>query len=351
MEVALQQTDFKGYDFYRVNMPLVQLRRGGYKAKLAKETVVQKLGDQIVRVSTDADVLVFPRAMTANALTAIRMFQDQGVACVVDMDDDLSNIPGAHKSFKDFRTINAAYNYQIAQECADAADWVTVTTDALVERYGAHGRVSKIPNYVPSDLIAFGLQLPKIKDTVGWGGRVKHHPFDMQQIGGGVAQAFQQLKSKGHTPQFLHLGQGDVDKILGLNKSDYKYIKETPTIERYLALIGRMEIGVVPLEPNKFNESKSWLKMMEFFSSGTPVVFSPTPANLELHNMYGAGIPARRARDWRNAVVKLMSDEVYWQQQSDLARQTAAAVTIDGHYQEYWDAWTAAYEHRNSIYH
>jgi spore maturation protein CgeB len=70
-----------------------------------------------------------------------------------------------------------------------------------------------------------------------------------------------------------------------------------------------MDIGIVPLQKVPFNEAKSSLKGMEYAFSGIPFVASDTEEYRQIH-ADGAGILARRTRDWIKELEKLLDPEV-----------------------------------------
>ncbi len=77
------------------------------------------------------------------------------------------------------------YNNKTNVAQLGTADLVTVTTPALAERYGSHGRVKVLPNLVPASYFDIPTHAPrKVSPTVGWTGSVVTHVGDLDVMGG-----------------------------------------------------------------------------------------------------------------------------------------------------------------------
>jgi hypothetical protein len=70
-----------------------------------------------------------------------------------------------------------------------------------------------------------------------------------------------------------------------------------------------IDIGIVPLTNNQFNEAKSNLKGLEYALSGIPFVASNTREYRDLADM-GVGRIAKSSKDWIKHLTKLIDPEV-----------------------------------------
>jgi hypothetical protein len=70
-----------------------------------------------------------------------------------------------------------------------------------------------------------------------------------------------------------------------------------------------IDIGIVPLNPNQFNEAKSNLKGLEYALSGIPFVASDTQEYRDLADM-GVGRIAKSNKDWLKHLKQLLDPEV-----------------------------------------
>jgi hypothetical protein len=70
-----------------------------------------------------------------------------------------------------------------------------------------------------------------------------------------------------------------------------------------------IDIGIVPLTTNQFNEAKSNLKGLEYALSGIPFVASDTQEYRDLHDI-GIGRIAKSNKDWLKHLKQLIDPEV-----------------------------------------
>lgn len=335
MKVQLYPGDEQGVGFYRMRYPAlasgldVEFKNGlGIDRAYPRRPGIPM---RIAPSATDADVLVFQRVANPEVVALIPALQAKGHAVVVDMDDNLHAIH--HKNVASSEAMVA----RIAGKACQLADMVTVSSEALAQRYGSHGRVRVLPNCVPERL----LDMPRSSDglTVGWAGWVGTHPEDLQVTEGGVAQALADTDAR-----YLQVGPGDnVQAALGLPGEPEA--TGGLSIEEYYQALGRLDVGICPLQDSRFNEAKSGLKPLEMTARGAAVVMSPRTEYQRL-GAQGLGVVAKdRARSWRSTVRALLQDE-------DLRASTVAAgqtliaesYTYEGQGWRWAEAWADALE-------
>ena len=112
-------------------------------------------GIQYIRPQpTDADVFVLQRPADENVLALIPSIQQAGIAVVVEVDDDLSCLPTTHPAHRILHPkLSPRSNWRNVEQACRIADLVTVSTPALAERYGKHGRVMVLENCIPERLL------------------------------------------------------------------------------------------------------------------------------------------------------------------------------------------------------
>jgi hypothetical protein len=76
----------------------------------------------------------------------------------------------------------------------------------------------------------------------------------------------------------------------------------------YSNILLPIDVGIVPLTSNKFNQAKSSLKGMEYAISGIPFIATPTYEYKLLHED-GAGLIANKKNDWVKAFNKMLDPE------------------------------------------
>lgn len=316
----------------------------GVEWQSALEVSAQHLVGSGVRrvrpVPMDVDVVVWGRPTPRReTIELMEGYAAQGIANVVDIDDDLSC---PHPSHPGNRILSGGeFNARWLARACSIADLVTVSTPALAERYGSHGRVAILRNRVPRTL----LELPKSDDgrTCGWAGLVLTHPGDLSVTHGGVATAVRDARWRFHV-----VGPGtDVKRELGLDEGPSSTGRLG--LDEWHRALGDLTVGIVPLGNTKFNAAKSALKGLEYAARGVPFVASPTP-EYRLLAEEGAGLVApSRGRNWRAQLLKLMRDDTVRAEAVEEGRSLIRQKHMyEGNGWRWAESWQAALDHRRA---
>jgi hypothetical protein len=279
----------------------------------------------------NCEVVVFNRPAQKWWAECIPHLHAQGIRVVVDVDDRFNRIKAGNVAERYFDPgFNPQHNHLWIAKACQRADLVTASTPALINQYGyGHGMV--LPNLVPDFYLNIKGRLEPT--TCGWTGTTRTHPEDLQSIGQGVRRALE----KNRDWRFSVVGDGDgVKRALDLPYEPSK--TGWVPFSQYPFKMARFGIGVVALQLNKFNESKSCLKAMEFASLGIPVVMSAIPDNLRL-NKLGVGRIAQNPGQWFKELDRLMRHESLRDELSDQGRAIMAGLTYEKHCQRWHDAW------------
>jgi glycosyltransferase involved in cell wall biosynthesis len=355
MRVIVHPADRHGCGSYRLIFPTEALIAQGYNVALEQDTTYRAqwqpcvFGDRIIGLDEDveADVVVLQRPMHRNRVELIDALQAQGVAVVVEIDDDFHSIHRRNAAWLASSPLeNPDANRDWLMRACKRADLVTVTTPALAKRYGAHGRVAVLPNYIPAKYLTCepaaytDEYLERLTGTVaGWTGSVATHPDDLEATGGAIPDALTLTGARFHV-----VGTGmKVAQCLGLTE------KPTSTgwvpIEAYPEAIRQIDVGIVPLAAHPFNEAKSALKMSEFAALGVPPIVTPTTDNRRM-NAAGIGFLASTPADWYELTSRLLSDVVLREEMSIQGREIMASFTYEGNAWRWFEAWSRALSHR-----
>lgn len=285
----------------------------------------------------DADVVVLQRPLKRVLADLIPHLQAQGVAVVVEVDDDFTCIPPANPCWSDTHPRrHPDRNWDHLARACRLADLVTVSTPALAARYGGHGRVVVLPNFVPAWYL--GVQAPENDAvTVGWAGSPHTHPGDLEVMGGAVSRV---LASTG--AGFRAVGSA---KTLDVLDVEGDVVEWAPLLDGYPQAVATLDVGVVPLADSAFNRGKSSLKMAESAALGVAVVASPTPENVVLHRL-GVGMLARKPREWEGALRSLVLDVGRRAEMVAAGREVMAGRTYEQHAWRWAEAWEQAVVNR-----
>ncbi len=281
----------------------------------------------------DADVMVMQRITHRRLAEAIPLFRSRGIAVVIDMDDDLSHIHPSNPAWHALHpSKHGDFGWDVAQDSCRDATLVTVSTDALTAGYAPHGRVAVLRNCVPENY----LQIPHVdSEVVGWGGALASHPDDLTALGPSMAR---------HTAaggQFRVVGPPDgVQEFLGIEQN-WSASGGVPMEQWPHQLASDIGIGIAPLADTRFNSAKSYLKPLEYSALGIPWIASPRAEYARLHRE-GAGLLAKRPRDWERHCRELAANPVHRKELSEAGREIAARHTIEGNAWRWLEAWEQA---------
>lgn len=296
------------------------------------------------------DVVVIQRPMPRRLLQAIDGFRADGVAVVVELDDDITSLSRRHVLWPSIQpSVSPESNWQIQAEACRRADLITVSTPALAQRLAGHGRVVVVPNHVPASYLAVE-RLDHDGVWVGWTGAVATHPDDLPVTVGSGRGVWRAVESTG--AEFVVVGSRDgrpavpgvLPRLPGVREQMRLTVEPWEVgfvpLPWYPVAMAQLDVGIVPLEPSTFNEAKSYLKGLEFAALGVPFVASPTGPYRELARH--AGVLAGKPREWEREVRRLIESPGLRAELAGRGRGWAATQTIEGNAHRWWEAWEAA---------
>lgn len=298
---------------------------------------------EVKEVHTDADCLILQRPLSHASVGIIQQAKRQGIATVVEIDDDFSDISRHNVAYEAMYGNDLSNADWIRKACLEA-DWVTVSTPALT-KYAPHGRVSVLRNYVPESIfeITPRYETTSRVDTVGWTGSTQTHPHDLQETNGQIGK----LLGKNNL-NFGVVGDGKlVERFLDIPLSaDFTTTGWVDLGDYYRTMVETMDVGIVPLERSNFNECKSHLKGIEMAALGIPFVASGTREYQRLE-AYGVGKVVKSSGDWLKFIQRWVDRPGdYIRDAKNYRDIVRTEFTYEGHADEWVEAWTRATEHR-----
>ncbi|QZN94300.1 glycosyltransferase [Symbiopectobacterium purcellii] len=280
-------SDWHGCGHYRVIFPFQALERemhieGGLKYGVPKLVDAVDMEPDVVIVQSAAG------AQTPEMAARYRKYTRSSI--VAEFDDYILNIPinsgnrSAHsqKLIKNFR------------RSLESVDWVVVSTPALADAYSAyHSDIRVAYNRLPASWWKglTSLRQQGRKPRVGWAGGSSHKGdlailrSVVKALEDEVEWVFMGMKPEGVKCEF-HAGV----------PIEY-YPQKTASLN--------LDLALVPLEHNLFNECKSNLRLMELGACGVPVICTDIEP-------YRCGLPVTRVdnrfKDWMDAVRMHIAD-------------------------------------------
>jgi len=289
-----------------------------------------------VDVPEDADVIVVQRPAHYLQPQMIDMMRSRGIAVVVDMDDDMSNIHPDNIAFHTYRhRADHPVSHKWIMECCKRATLVTTSTQKLQRVYAKHGRGMVLDNYVPEAYLGFP---NRETGMFGWAGTTKSHPTDLQVCG----VAVRDLIKEGYKFKVVG-GLSEVQRCLKLQQEP-DVTGSVPLTEWARNIAWHMDVGMAPLSVSEFNTAKSRLKPIEYMAVGVPWIGSPREEYRRVQRDSGAGFLADTPKDWYRLLKQLMDDDVLRKEQVEAGREYMKTQTYQTNAWRWGEAWSRALE-------
>lgn len=347
MRVIVYPADSYGCGYHRLIWPVEVLRAQGHDVQVVKQEARQLLihldnAGEVAKVdlAEEFDVVVLQRVTHRNLVGAIRALRRQGVAVVVDVDDDLSTIHPDNPAWRMLHPREETHDdvkphswRHLDAACRDAT-LVTATTPALATRYATHGRSYVFPNYLASHY--FGHERVD-SDVVGWPASLGSHPNDPAVVGNAIAR---HLDDNGRF-HVVSTSPG-VGRAFGVSdESRITQVDHPIDLLDWPRELAQLGVGIAPLADTKFNRSKSWLKPLELAAVGVPWVGSPRMEYQRLHEL-GCGVLCERPSSWYATLRALRRSATWRDELSEQGRVVASQLRLEDHAWKLWEAWSDA---------
>jgi glycosyl transferase family 1 len=346
MRVMVMPADPWACGHYRVIWPADVLRTNGYdvtiippsnntgfRIKVSKDpaTGEETLLDAEV---PDVDLIVIQRPAKSLMTQLIQFLRTKGIAVVVEIDDDLTNLHHRNIAYRVYQPGNSTgLSWRHTIDACKAATYVVTTTKRLQHVFARHGRGMAIDNYVPKIYMSANRS-----DTgfFGWAGTVKSHPDDLQVTGHAVPI----LLSQGFRFQALGGNEGLQD-ALRLDRP-VPAVPGVPLEAWASTMANCFDVAMCPLTATAFNQAKSRLKAIEAMAVGLAWVASPRDEYRRLHKESGTGLLADTPKQWVNHIKALMSNDSMRQEHIEAGIEYMKTQTYEANAWRWWEAWTEA---------
>ena len=348
--------DLDGPGFYRLLFPMRELRKHGWDAVVPSQkfTPTRKedywtykkgeaplpLGEQYFSYETmfnldgiEADLWVVQRHHCA------RLLGSRGKVLIGEQDDNSMHIPKWHRSYAKKHVANEAM-HEGFRHC----DALTVSTPQIAEDYAhLNDNIYVLRNYLDWEMwedVEQQSEVERGRIRVGWMGAYDFRVGDLHVLRGVVGPWL------GSHPNVDFVVAGPnaelTHELLGVPVGQRVTVQGVDfSSGRLPEITASMDIGLVPLDPGRFNEGKSHLKGMEYAACGIPCIATPTESYRYWIEEGVNGLFASKPAHWRNALETLVGDDAYRRECGRRARRKAAEHTIQEHWQEWADVYMA----------
>ena len=256
------------------------------------------------------DVIVLKLYMHQDAVSYIKKAQAYGQTVIVDTDDHFEQLPSDNMAYHTTDPKNNPdNNRKHLVDTYSAADGIITSTKFLEQKALRYNKnVYRVPNSLDPSTFIQRMDFAGNKPTIGWIGIMLWRVDDIKEVGAPLRTVLEQHDLKFHhsgivlnQPNWFAEAAGfDPERMTG-------YVGARPAF--YANIFMPIDIGIVPLTNNPFNEAKSNLKGLEYAMSGIPFVASDTQEYRDLADL-GCGRIAKKPRDWVRHLEELLDPEV-----------------------------------------
>lgn len=284
----------------------------------------------------DSDVYIFQRPLEKIYPGVIMKLKHAQKKVVVELDDHMHGLapmgPKAALSKMKKRSSTEALAL-----CVRMADMVTVSTQALKEEYEKYNsNVVVLPNYLRTQDFA-GIPPSWTQDRekvrVGWMGLMDYRANDLSLLKPWL------LKFLKRHPEvvFVNVGSKQALDYLCVPK-DRRMDFPAAVFPAHFAPTSAIDIGLVPLTKNRFNECKSNLKGMEYGAVGACVIASDLPEYKDWIYDGGNGFLVNSRNSFESNLEDALTADL-WRDLAENNWHKANEHTIEAH----WKEWLEVY--------
>jgi glycosyltransferase involved in cell wall biosynthesis len=255
------------------------------------------------------DIIVLKLFMWHEADKYIARAQEMGQTVIIDIDDFFDGLPHDNIAYTHTsKEMDPLWNRDWMIESYDKVDGLITSTQFLYDFYESRNdNAFLVRNSLNPKHFTRRVDLSGNKPTVGWAGILAWRQDDLRELQGVIGPFLDDNDLMFHHSGMLADNRHGIAELMKIDTD--RLIGTTGTVPQFYSnILIPMDVGVVPLTGNKFNEAKSSLKGMEYAISGIPFIATPTHEYKLLHED-GAGLVANKKRDWVKALNKMLDPE------------------------------------------
>jgi glycosyltransferase involved in cell wall biosynthesis len=253
------------------------------------------------------DVVMISRQHKPEVKSHILRFKEAGARIVFDCDDLLSAIYPSNPAYKAFQKIKGEVT-----DIMNVFYVLTVSTQPLADAYKhVNNNIIVLPNQILPTYAKLRTRNVSNKVRIGWAGSNTHQD-DFSEAEDGIVK----VGMKRDDVKFVFFGymaprikQAFSDDKGSLLSDKVEYHHQVP-IDKYHMKLGllSLDIGLAPLSDNKFNASKSNLKVLEYGVMGIPTIASKVYPYEHTIEQNHDGILIKKRRHWEARLNELIDD-------------------------------------------
>lgn len=273
--------------------------------------------NMVKRAVSGYDVVIAQRTCQPAATKLWHTLKGLNVYRVYEIDDNLFSL---HRDSNPigYDFYNRPEIRKNLRDNISAADVVTVSTEPLAEIMSQmNPNVKVCPNAVPDGLLERQIRRASGKVVIGWGGS-STHAMDFAEVRDSLKQLFRRRDDI----EFHVIGADYISRYIPIRHTPW-----FPSITDYYNAVD-YDIGIAPLRPHVFNQSKSYIKALELAALGIPVVASDVGPYRDFVRHGETGFLVKQAYEWNKYLHALIDDVEMRREMGMRARELAASYTV-----------------------
>lgn len=312
----------EGGGYYRIRQPLGELRRHGHDVTIAAARSDVFAGG--------ADVVVGQMIGGKQFLGVIHHWWRQLAKhskLVYELDDDPFEVESHNPAYGAY---SGPVSHDSLTHCIQIADLVTASTEPLAARMRKiNTNVVVLQNRIDEHMLS--IERPR-RDrlTIGWSGS-NSHAEDIKVGAYGLRKTLD--RNPGVEAHFIG---ADYRSLVGRPMRHTPWCVKTTDFYNLIDF----DIGLAPMAPTVFAETKSHIRALEYAALGIPIIASDVAPYRDFVIDGVTGFLVRYEHEWAARLRELINDEALRADMGAKARAHAAAYTI----QLGWPEWEKAYQ-------
>lgn len=261
-------------------------------------------------IEENLDIVILKLFMHKSASELIEKAKALGQTVIIDTDDHFENLPAdniAHKTTDPKNHPDNNRNHFIASYAR--ATGIIASTDFLYEKMCKFNRnVHLVPNSLFPESFIRRFDGSGNKPVIGWIGMMHWRTNDIADMCGILGPFIEKHDLRVHHSGAMPDNPNWFADVLKIDSQRLTSLPGArPTLYPHMLL--PIDIGIVPLTKNSFNEAKSYLKGLEYAFTNIPFIASGTNEYKKL-NKQGVGRVADKPIEWIKHLEALLDPDV-----------------------------------------
>lgn len=251
----------------------------------------------------DLDLLIVQREFCVNLPfdELKEMLHDTNVKIIYEIDDNLLDLYPSHPLYYIYKN-----NKNFYQQYLSKSDLITVTTPSLKNSLKHYSdKIAVLPNYIDEEIWKFDIKnkFSNKKIKILFSGS-KTHIKDLEEIEDAIIAIYNEFKD-----QIELIFWGDVSNKIENNCSITKIDEHIQSYSDYSKFLINLniDIGLIPLKMNKFNQCKSNIKWLDYSMAGIASILTDfEPYNTTVIDQINGLLVKNNPKEWYEAIKELI---------------------------------------------